>query len=150
ALTGCADNSVRLWDVQTRLDIRPLFGHTKGAYAVAFLPPDGRRALSGSADMSVRLWDVEAGRELHRFDGHNGMVWGVAVSAAGRRALPSSGDHTTRLWRLPSPDQAVTRLPTPVPPPAKPAGGQDLGPVGEIRRLEGHSSDVWSVAFSRD
>jgi WD40 repeat protein len=55
---GGADNTVRLWDVQTGQELARLEGHQRNVNCVAFLP-DGR-ALSGSSDATVRLWTLPA------------------------------------------------------------------------------------------
>jgi WD40 repeat protein len=57
ALSGSADNSLRLWDLVSGKTLRSLRGHTNRVSAVAVLA-DGRRALSGSDDNTLRLWDL--------------------------------------------------------------------------------------------
>jgi WD40 repeat protein len=98
ALSGSADRTMRLWDVESGKELRR-FKVGAGVDAVAFAP-DGRRALSGSTDRLVRLWDVETGKELRRFEGHTGYVVRVAVSPDGRQALSGSIGDAVRLWEL--------------------------------------------------
>ena len=59
ALSGSADNTVRLWDVRTAKELRCFHGHesSDGISSVAFCP-DGKRALSASYDMTIRLWQL--------------------------------------------------------------------------------------------
>src|SRR5205823_835665 len=57
--TGCADNTIRLWDVATGQEVAELRGHAAYVHAVAF-SPDGTRLVSGSGDFTVRLWDAVA------------------------------------------------------------------------------------------
>ena len=47
ALSGSADKTVRLWDVETGRCLRVLEGHTDGVLSVAW-SADQRRALSGA------------------------------------------------------------------------------------------------------
>jgi WD40 repeat protein/tRNA A-37 threonylcarbamoyl transferase component Bud32/energy-coupling factor transporter ATP-binding protein EcfA2 len=123
ALSGSADHSLILWDVETGEVLRRFEGHSDVVQSVTF-SPDGRTALSGSADHSLILWDLKTGEMMRRFEGHSDIVHSVALSADGRTALSGSGDHTLILWNL---------------------------ETGEaIRRLEGHSDIVFSVALSPD
>jgi WD40 repeat protein len=78
ALSGSADNTVRLWDLGTGHCLHALEGHTQPVLRVA-LSADQRRALSDSYDNTVRLWDVtvllhdvERGRRLRLLQGHVG------------------------------------------------------------------------------
>ena len=55
------DSTVRVWDPDTRQEIRTLKGHTAGV-AVSAFSPDGKRPASGSCDRTVRVWDAETGQ----------------------------------------------------------------------------------------
>src|SRR5262249_14651452 len=54
--TGCADNTIHLWDLATFQEVAELRGHTKYVHALAW-SPDGTRLVSGSGDFTVRVWD---------------------------------------------------------------------------------------------
>jgi WD40 repeat protein len=60
AVSGSADKTVRMWDVDTGHCLRTLEGHKHPVLSVG-LSGDGRRAISGSEDKTVRVWDVETG-----------------------------------------------------------------------------------------
>jgi hypothetical protein len=77
ALSGAADNTVRLWDLAAGICLRVLEGHTDSVFSVAW-SPDGQRALSGAHDHTVRLWDLAAGICLRVLEGHTDRVWSVA------------------------------------------------------------------------
>jgi serine/threonine protein kinase len=97
-LTGGADRSVRLWDLERSLELRCLPGHRDHVCSVGF-SPDGRRALSSATDKSVRLWDLEAGLQLRSFDRRTNRV--VAFAPDGRRAASGSlYDGMVRLWEV--------------------------------------------------
>jgi hypothetical protein len=122
-LSGSADNTLKLWDVNSGRQIRTFKGHSHYVFSVAF-SPDGRLALSGSFDQTLKLWDVNSGREIRTFKGHSHYVLSVAFSPDGRLALSGSADNTLKLW--------------------------DVNSGREIRTFKGHSSLVFSVAFSPD
>ena len=54
--TGCADNSIRLWDLATFQEVAELRGHTAYVHALAW-SPDGTRLVSGSGATTLRVWD---------------------------------------------------------------------------------------------
>jgi WD40 repeat protein len=118
-----------LWDLESGRDLRRLSGHTNWVRSVAF-SPDGRRAVSGSWDTSVRIWDTESGQTIHRMQ-HDDAVDSVAISPDGRLVVSGGGplgkpmgDTTVHLW--------------------------DAATGKELRRLEGHTRRIWSLAFSLD
>ncbi len=59
---GAADNTVRIWNVQTGRELKVLRGHELPVGAIAF-SNDGKSLTSASGD-SVKVWDVAAGNEL--------------------------------------------------------------------------------------
>lgn len=123
ALSGGADNVVRLWDTRTGKEIRRFSGHTGRVWSVAFAP-DGRRAASAGFDKTIRLWDLATGREIRQFTGHSDYVRSISFARDGRRILSGGDDRTVRLWNT------------------------DTGK--EIQAFPGHDHFVWSVALSPD
>jgi small GTP-binding protein len=99
-VSGSADKTLRVWDLESRRTVATLEGHTGSVYGVA-VSPDGRRAVSASGDGTLRVWDLESGRSIATFSGHIGIVIGVAVSPDGLRAVSASADKTLRVWDLP-------------------------------------------------
>ncbi len=75
ALSASADNTVKVWDMETGLELHNLEGHTDSILEVV-VSRDGRLALSASADNTVKVWDMETGRELRTLRGR----YSVAVS----------------------------------------------------------------------
>jgi WD40 repeat protein len=59
---GVADNSVRIWSVQTGQQLQVLRGHELPVAAIAF-SSDGHSLTSVGGD-AIKVWDVAAGKEL--------------------------------------------------------------------------------------
>src|SRR5262245_37315855 len=98
----------------------------KGPVLDVAVSPSGARIASSSPDGSVSVWDTKTGRRLFTFFAHeNGHARGVAFSPDDGRWLATGGwDRTVRVW------DAHT---------------------GQIQHtLEGHTGEVWCVAFSPD
>lgn len=123
AVSGSADETVRVWDLNAGTWVTALEGHNGSVRGVA-LSADGRLAVSGADDWTVRVWDLDVGTWVAAFEAHTGVVWGVALSADGRRAVSGSEDRTLRVW--------------------------DIGAGTCVAVLEGHEEAVLSVALSSD
>jgi len=119
SLDGTANSVLRLWSVETGLQIRQFSGHRGWISGVAF-SPDGKRAISSGWDQTVRLWDVDQAVEIRRFT-HPSKIESAALSRDGRHVLSGGHDGTARLWNI------------------------DSG--AEVLRVEAHAAGVWSVAF---
>jgi WD40 repeat protein/class 3 adenylate cyclase len=96
-LTGSADNTARLFDIETGQQLQIFSGHTDQLNDLAF-SPDGKLVLTGSSDQTARLWDTATGREIWAFVGHTNIVITVAFSQDGKQILTGSEDSTMRLW----------------------------------------------------
>jgi WD40 repeat protein len=116
------DNTVRLWDVDTRTERQVLTGHTAGVYAVVF-SADGRLLASADQAGTIRLWDSATYKEVAALS-HRGRVHCVAFSPDGTRLAAGYADNTIRLW--------------------------DLAKFQEVAELRGHTAYVHALAWSPD
>lgn len=78
------DSTIRLWDLQTGLQVRII---KSPHLTAAALSPDGTLVVVGSDDKTIHLWEVSSGKELFLLRGHLAEVWDVAFSPDGTRAL---------------------------------------------------------------
>ena len=158
------DQTVRLWDVQSRKSLATLEGHDGGVTSVAF-SADGTRLASASFDTTVVLWDVDSRQPLATFEGHTGPVAGVAFSPDGTHLASASFDRTVILWDVDSRQRVATLEghKGPVTGLAFSPDGKRLASASEelvtlwdvdsrtpLATLEGHEGPVTSVAFSPD
>ncbi|KAA8493381.1 Transducin beta-like protein 3 [Porphyridium purpureum] len=146
AVTGSADKTLKLWDIDARVYTAPVaiepkkngranavagelpqlsarwtvLAHKKEVNCVA-ISPDRKLVCSGSQDRVVKLWAAESGDLVVEFPGHKRGIWSVAFSPGDRVVLSASGDQTVRIWSI--------------------ASGTCL------RTLDGHSSGVLRAVF---
>ena len=120
-MSGCEDQSVRIWDAASGQQLQQLEGHDDEVNSVSF-SQDGKRIVSGSWDRSGRIWDAASGQQLQQLEGHEREVTSVGFSTDGKRIVSGSGDKSVRIWDA--------------------ASGQQL------QQLEGHDEGVTSVATS--
>ncbi|KAF9059437.1 WD40-repeat-containing domain protein [Rhodocollybia butyracea] len=165
-VVGCNDSLLRIWDVQTgALVSAPIDGHSEPVLSVS-VSPDGMRIASGSGDKTIRVWDAyqelsaalkvdteqvganEQGtvQMYHpRYTGHTDTVQCVAFSPKGDHIASGSWDNTVCPLHciFPNEEQIVS-------------GSKDTTiRVWNVQNgtmfagpLEGHSKQVWCVAFS--
>jgi WD40 repeat protein len=127
--SGSADQTIKLWNLETGKLLYSLEGHSSLVVSVAF-SPDGKILASSSTlavgDGNIKLWDVETGR-LQRVLGKGLLslnVSCVTFSPDGQTLASGNMDATIKLWQLNS---------------------------GKLHStLTGHGWHVKSVAFSRD
>lgn len=129
--TGDANNQVYFWQVASGEPLLTCQGHTDWVRSVLF-SPDGQILISGSDDQTIRFWDVHHGQCLKVFTEHPSRfasigyspVGGSLPSGTGHMLASSSEDGTVRLWN------SLTGT--------------------SYQALEGHTRQVWAVAFSPD
>ncbi|HVO29101.1 MAG TPA: WD40 repeat domain-containing serine/threonine-protein kinase, partial [bacterium] len=122
-ISGSHDQTVIVWDLVNRIELRQIRAHSAAVTALA-LAADGVTLVTASRDKTLKVFDASTGEARATLTGHTGWVFAVAISSDDHYALSGSFDHTARLWDL------RTRKP--------------------VATLEGHRDSVASVAFSAD
>jgi WD40 repeat protein len=118
--SGNSDHTIKLWDLETKRELRSIAGHSGFVQSVAF-SPDGKTLASGSTDETIKLWDVTTGRFLQVFrattapednaftrlfpDAH---IYSVKFSPDGKLLACGGSDGTVRLWDVASGKQIAT------------------------------------------
>ncbi len=87
---------VKVWDVETEVEVLNLEEGDHSGWCVAF-SPDGNRLVSGSEDDSIRIWDASNGK-LSRTLKKAGGVRAVGFNRDGRRLVSSGDDRRARVW----------------------------------------------------
>jgi len=71
AVSASVDRTLKVWDLETGLEVRTLFGHSDPVGGVA-VSADGGRAVSASWDQTLKVWDLETGLEVRTLASHSG------------------------------------------------------------------------------
>ncbi|MDX2232581.1 MAG: NACHT domain-containing protein [Leptolyngbyaceae cyanobacterium bins.349] len=131
-VSGSHDQTVRFWNPEIGQCRCVLQGYVNSIRSIVW-SPDSQNLASSSTDKLIRVWDVHTGRCLNTLTGHQAWIFSVAWSpiaisvgsgVSGTILASSAADCTIKLW------DATT--------------GQCL------KTLSGHTSWVWSVAWSPD
>lgn len=160
-----SDNTIELWDLESRKRLQTFNGHAELVSSVVF-SADGKTLASSSRDKTVKLWNIQSGKELRTFRGHMHFVMAVAFSPDGKILASGGFDRTVKLWDVETGKelralvgyssiiQTVTASPTgkflAVSNQDKTIKIWDLESKTVVRILAGHSENVISVAFSPD
>lgn len=142
-----ADAVVRIWDVQTKAEVRGLRGATDWATAVAF-SPDGRMLVAAGVDRAARVFELTP-QETAASVGHLLGIDAVAVSPDGKRAATVSRDETIRVWEIATGKELVTLIGNADPAYAVTFVGPDAVAVGGSASDHAGRLHFWSVAAAR-
>ncbi|MGZ6330269.1 MAG: hypothetical protein ACXWM7_04595, partial [Parachlamydiaceae bacterium] len=119
--SGSADNTIKVWDLQSGSCLKTLQGHTKPVNTLALL--DNSTLASGSWDKTIKVWDLRSSSCLKTLEGHTDTVFALASLEDGSLASGSS-DNTIKVW--------------------DPQNGSCL------KILEGHTDTVFALALLGD
>jgi WD40 domain-containing protein len=92
------DSGIRLWDVDTGLELEPAVRQVDSALSVIF-SPDSRYLISTEREGTVRFWEVATRQEVKHLVGPDGPVMAAAFSPDGKTIATAASDTTILLWR---------------------------------------------------
>lgn len=99
--SASGDHSIRLWSVETGVELANLNGHTRDVFGVAF-SPEGRHLASASFDNTVRLWDVKRAFNPNLFINCKDTVRSIAFSKDKQYFASAGHDKRVRLYPIKS------------------------------------------------
>ena len=93
--TGSYDATIKIWDIETGIEIRTLQGHTSGIRCLQF---DNTKLISGSIDKSLKVWNWRTGQCISTYTGHSGGVINLHFDST----IVASGsmDKTVKVWNF--------------------------------------------------
>ncbi len=161
--SGAYDRIIRLWDVDSGMEIGVLADHRGWIRSLSF-SPDGRVLASSSCDGTVRLWDVASLREVHPPLRAGVNAYSVQFSPDGELLVAATNPGETKayragqwteLWTYTPPRPTATYVVAVSPDSSVIATGGAHGALqlrdsrtGQLlEELEGHSEGVWGAVF---
>ncbi|MBD2457171.1 WD40 repeat domain-containing protein [Nostoc sp. FACHB-87] len=164
-VSGCADQTINIWNLQTGKQIRTISGNLGEVSSVA-ISPDGNFLAVGSCQhpkSNVTVWHLQTGQLIHTLLGHQRPVNVVDISPDGQ--ILASGSNKIKIWNLHKGDRICTLWHS------SSVHAVAISPDGSIlasgssdskirlwnphtgdplRTLTGHTGEVKSIAMSRD
>lgn len=99
AITGLTNNTLIVWDLETKEQKFRLISHSGAITAVA-ITSDGTQAVSSSKDKTIKIWDLKTGEEVSTFTDFNNLVNSIAITPNGKQIISGSKDGTINFWKL--------------------------------------------------
>jgi WD40 repeat protein len=96
-VSGSRDTTLRVWDKDSRKEVRRFEGHKKGITAVA-LSPDGKTVASGDSAGAVHLWLASTASKLLRLPVLSGPVRSIVFGLDGKDLVTVCEDNTICKW----------------------------------------------------
>lgn len=94
-ITGSYDRTVRVWNIETGLEVRCLRGHTRAVRALQF---DEAKLITGSMDRTIRVWNWRSGECIRTLEGHTEGV--VCLNFDSNVLASGSVDTTVKVWNF--------------------------------------------------
>jgi WD40 repeat protein len=101
-ITCSYDGSLRLWNLESGVQIGNDWQDGESPVISMALSPDGTTVASGSGDGAVRLWNIDTGKVITKWTGHAGSVKSLCWRRDGGQVVSASFDGTARMWDVES------------------------------------------------
>lgn len=100
-VTGSADDTIRIYDLNRRIEQGTLFMHNGTINSLSFVTEPTRTVLfSASDDASIAVWRTSDWHCLKRLTAHQAPVLDVTVHSSARLALSVASDRSLFMWNL--------------------------------------------------
>lgn len=94
-ITVSFDQTVRVWDAESRNELRQYTQHTAPVFCLA-VSGDGSTMVTGAQDNTLRIWDLPPASHARLFKEHQAQVNGIALSPNGKNLISVSEDKTVQ------------------------------------------------------
>lgn len=102
-VSGCDDNTIKIWGVKDGKLLRTLQGHTDIVTSVA-ISPDGKYIVSGSGkrDGTIKVWKLINSNLINTIKGHSLLISSTAITPDGKYIVSGGWDNKIKIWELES------------------------------------------------
>lgn len=99
-VTSSADETIRLWDLQTGAEIQRLTGHDSSVNALTFTT-DQNTLVSAGADRRIDFWTLPEGEPVDQIEAaHDSSINALTVSHNGQWLASGDSSGVIKLWDL--------------------------------------------------
>jgi WD40 repeat protein len=96
-VTGSADHSVRLWNIESGKATRSFAGHRAWVQNVA-IDPAGETLATSDGRGTIIFWNLKTGEQLAELAAHQGACFGLRFSPDGAHLATAGWDRAIKLW----------------------------------------------------
>ena len=121
--SGGVDNTIRIWDVSSGLELRALHGHNNWIKSLA-VSHSGELLASAANDQTIKVWNVVSGREVVTLINPQNTAAAILFSADDKWIIAAGADNVIRVW--------------------------DIGTANQITTLKDHTGEIICLAMSSD
>jgi WD40 repeat protein len=93
------DNSIKMWDVKTGIDINTFDAHEAGVNCLE-LSKDGSMLISGDKEGKILIWDANTGELKKTINGHDGPVNAIKFTNGEKNILTGGDDKMLKEWTM--------------------------------------------------